>query len=179
MPLFDAKVPNLWTFTVAGDEFSWILPTIGLWFSSLISRDDQNRSWLTNGRPTSFWLTGFFNPQGYLTAMKQEVVRRHKADKGSLDDVVNRTEATTFERVEQVRAGPQEGVYIHGLFLDGAAFNRQEGILVESEPKRLFVLVPVFFVSANSKVEQAKLTKEMFGHKDLILRPCTSMPLVP
>merc|ERR1712146_187918 len=36
------------------------------------------------------------------------------------------------------------------------AFNR-------SEPKRLFVLVPVFFVSANSKAEQAKLTKEMFG----------------
>merc|ERR1711871_545204 len=31
--IFDAKVPQMWLFTVAGDEFSWILPTLGLWFS--------------------------------------------------------------------------------------------------------------------------------------------------
>jgi dynein heavy chain, axonemal len=29
--IYDAKVPRMWLFTVAGDEFSWILPTIGLW----------------------------------------------------------------------------------------------------------------------------------------------------
>lgn len=56
-------MPRLWAFTITGDEFSWILPTLGLWFSSLITRDEQDRAWLNNGRPTCYWLTGFFNPQ--------------------------------------------------------------------------------------------------------------------
>jgi len=156
-------VPNLWTYTITGDEFSWILPTIGLWFSSLIFRDDQDRSWLNTGRPSAFALTLFFNPNGFLTAMKQEVVRKHKQDKWSLDDVVDRTEATNFERVEQVRAPPAEGVYVHGLFLDGSAWNRHDNLLVESEPKKLFTSMPVLFVTANSKTDQVKVRKEMFG----------------
>jgi dynein heavy chain len=77
-------VPAIWVFTVAGDEFSWILPTLGLWFSSLITRDEQDRTWLNNGRPNGYWLTGFFNPQGMLTAMKQEVTRRHKVGRTHL-----------------------------------------------------------------------------------------------
>lgn len=109
--MYDAKVPAVWVFTVAGDEFSWILPTLGLWFSSLISRDEQDRTWLNNGRPNSYWLTGFFNPQGMLTAMKQEVTRKHKPEKNektgqmekwALDDVVYQTEVIGYERVEQV-----------------------------------------------------------------------------
>ena len=109
--MYDAKVPAVWVFTVAGDEFSWILPTLGLWFSSLISRDEQDRTWLNNGRPNCYWLTGFFNPQGMLTAMKQEVTRKHKAEKWALDDVVYHTEVTTFERVEQVGVWDQEKCY--------------------------------------------------------------------
>jgi hypothetical protein len=35
--------------------------------------------------------------------MKQEVARKHKAEKWALDDVVYHTEVTTYERVEQVR----------------------------------------------------------------------------
>merc|ERR1712139_166018 len=103
------------------------------------------------------------NPNGFLTAMKQEVVRRHKAERWSLDDVVDRTEVTTWDRVEKVKEAPSEGVYVHGLYLEGAAWNRQEVAVIESEPKKLFVLLPVLYVTANSKTEQAKLRKEMFG----------------
>jgi dynein heavy chain len=115
--MFEAKVPHLWTYAVSGDEFSWILPTLGLWFTALLSRDGQNRKWLEGGRPDSFWLTGFFNPNGFLTAMKQEVVRKHKAEKWSLDDVVDRTEVTTFETPAKIKEPINEGVYVHGLFI--------------------------------------------------------------
>ena len=30
----DARVPRSWTLTVAGDEFSWTLPTLGLWYGT-------------------------------------------------------------------------------------------------------------------------------------------------
>lgn len=36
-----------------------------------------------------------------LTAMKQEVTRKHKAEKWALDDVVYHTEVTSYERMEQ------------------------------------------------------------------------------
>ncbi len=161
--MFDAKVPDKWENPLTGDEFSGRLPTLGLWFSSLLNRDDQYHSWLENGRPKSFWLTGFFNPNGCLTAMKQEVTRKHKAQKWALDDVVYHTEMTTFERAEQIKSPPAEGIYIHGLFLDGAAWSRSEGNLVESQPKVLFVPAPVLFVTGNTRKEEERAKREIFG----------------
>jgi dynein heavy chain len=173
----DARVPTLWTYTVSGDVFSWILPTLGLWFSELIDRDVQDRTWLTTHRPNSFCISGFFNPNGFLTAMKQEVVRRHKADKWSLDDVIDRTEATTYQRSEQVRAPPPEGVYVHGLSLEGGAWNAHDVVLVESQPKKLFVPMSVVWVTANTKSEQAKVIKDLFGPQGPYYCPVYKYPM--
>jgi hypothetical protein len=58
--------------------------------------------------------------QGFLTAMKQEVNRRHAADKWALDDVVMTSEVTHPPKdVESLKEAPQEGVYVYGLYLDG------------------------------------------------------------
>ncbi|OQS07437.1 dynein heavy chain [Thraustotheca clavata] len=176
--IFDAKVPPSWLRTSVGDEFSWILPTLGLWFSSLLSRDEQSRTWLNTRRPNCFWLTGFFNPQGMLTAMKQEVTRKHsKTDKWALDDVVYHTEVTTFERAEQVRQPPGEGILIYGLFLDGATWSKQDGTLVESEPKKLFTSLPVLHVNSMSKELEAKSRKELYGSIGPFECPCYKYPM--
>jgi dynein heavy chain len=161
--IFEAKAPVYWVFTVAGDEFSWILPTLGLWFGSLLLRAEQNREWLEHGRPVSFWLTGFFNPQGMLTAMKQEVTRRHKSEMWALDDMIYHTDVTGMHGKEQVRAAPAEGIFMHGLYLDGGAWSKTDKTLVEQEPKKLFQLLPVLLVSANIGAAQVKVNREMFG----------------
>ena len=63
--LFNARIPAKWLAK------SWEASTLGNWFTGLLQRFDQLVKWVNNGRPKSYWLTGFFNPQGFLTAMKQ------------------------------------------------------------------------------------------------------------
>ena len=66
--MYDAKIPHVWL------KLSWESSTLGAWFTDLYARNEQYRSWLKldkDTRPIAFWMTGFFNPQGFLTAMRQ------------------------------------------------------------------------------------------------------------
>lgn len=172
LAIFSATVPKTWSLTPGGDEFSWLSSTLGLWFTSFLARDLQDRTWLNSAAPAVSWLTGFFNPQGFLTAMKQDVCKRHRDQNWALDEVVYHTEVSAFERPEQVRAAPAEGVYIHGLFLEGAGYSKTSNALDESEPKKLFTPLPVLYVSANTKTEETKVKKDLFGPRGAYECPC-------
>lgn len=148
--IYAGKVPSAWL------KISWEAPTLNIWFQGLLSRHDQLRTWLTSGRPKSFWLPGFFNPQGFLTAVKQEVTRKHAADNWALDDVVMVSEVTRALDPGAVREGPGEGVFIHGLFLEGCAWSSKDGKLVDPEHKKLFAPLPVLHVTAVQAASKKK-----------------------
>lgn len=148
--VYDARVPKTWLYSPAGDELSWLTPSLGNWYGGLLQRDAQYRSWLQSGRPSSFWMAGFFNPQGFLTAVQQEITRAHRSENWALDSVVLHAEVTELTH-EQVKAAPKEGVFVHGLYLDGAAWSSSEGGITESAPKKLFSLLPVMHVTAVTK----------------------------
>jgi dynein heavy chain len=97
--LFIARVPASWTKVSQLDA-----PNTGVWFTNILGRAEQLTNWLGQGRPSSFWLTGLFNPQGFLTANRQEVCRKHSKDGWALDDVINSTEVLRQER-DEVRKG--------------------------------------------------------------------------
>jgi len=150
--LFDARVPQNWLRSPSGDEISWLAPTLGIWLAGLRKRDDQLRPWLANSRqrPKTYWLPGFFNPAGFLTAVQQEVTRARADDRWALDSVALDVQVSEFDRIEQVKAPPAEGVYIYGLSLDGAHWDSKHATLKESEPKALFCAMPLLFVTAIS-----------------------------
>ncbi|XP_030612273.1 dynein heavy chain 5, axonemal [Archocentrus centrarchus] len=144
--MFDARIPRLWL------RLSWPSATLGFWFSELLERNQQLSAWISTGRPNQFWLTGFFNPQGFLTAMRQETTRSNLSRGWALDTVVLSNDVTRMMR-EDVTAPPPEdvgGVYIYGLFLDGAGWDRRGAKLTEAPPKVLFTPLPVVHVYAVS-----------------------------
>ena len=153
--LFDANVPTKWL------KKSWESSTIGSWFQGLLQRYDQLDKWLHRGRPKAYWLTGFFNPQGFLTAMKQEVNRKHASDKWALDDVVMTSEVTHPPKTfEMLKDEPNEGVYIYGLFLEGCGWDGKANKMVDSEPKKLYAALPVLYVTG--KQAKDNVTKNTY-----------------
>ncbi|KAJ8672889.1 hypothetical protein QAD02_004150 [Eretmocerus hayati] len=137
--MYDARLPERWL------RISWESATLGFWFTELLERNAQFRTWCDSDRPHVFWMTGFFNPQGFLTAMRQEVTRAHRG--WALDSVVLQNLITRYNK-EDIREHPQEGVYVHGLFLEGASLDRKTGKLVESRPKVLYEQMPVIYIYA-------------------------------
>lgn len=45
-----------------------------------------------------------------------------------------------------LRAAPREGVYIHGLYLEGARWDSNLGVLAEARLKELHPAMPVIYV---------------------------------
>ena len=139
--MYDARVPRVW------EKLSWQSLTLGFWFTELLERDAQFKKWCFSGRPKVFWPTGFFNPQGFLTAMRQEVTRAHKG--WALDSVICQNLITRFSK-DDIHDSPPEGVYVHGFFLEGAALDRKTGKLIEARSKVLYEQMPVIYIYAIS-----------------------------
>ncbi|KAK9891390.1 hypothetical protein WA026_014631 [Henosepilachna vigintioctopunctata] len=144
--IYDARVPAVW---VRG---SWAAASLGFWFTELLDRDVQFRSWCFKGRPPCFWMAGFFNPQGFLTAMKQEVARAHKG--WALDQVFMTNEVQKATK-EETFVSPAEGVYVYGLYLDGAGWDKRNTKLCEATNKVLYTMLPVILITASYQTMQS------------------------
>jgi dynein heavy chain len=77
--------------------------------------------------------------------MRQEVTRAHKG--WALDSVLLHNDVTRMMR-EDVSQPPPEGVYVYGLYLDGAGWDRKASRLVEPPAKVLFTPLPVIHLYA-------------------------------
>jgi dynein heavy chain len=116
------------------------LKPLSSWYKDLIRRVETIDNWLRNGNPTSYWLSGMYFPQGFMTGVLQTHARLHTI---AIDKLAFSFEIMDYEGFEDVEERPQDGVYIHGLFVDAARWNRETLALDEQEPGVLFDTMPV------------------------------------
>jgi dynein heavy chain len=86
-------------------------------YADLLLRIKELESWTSDfSLPSSVWLSGFFNPQSFLTAIMQSTARKNELplDKMSLTCEVSKKYPGESMQV------PRDGAYVHGLFIEGA-----------------------------------------------------------
>ena len=136
-------VPELWK----GKSFP-SLKSLGSYTNDLMERLSMFTSWYESGQPTTFWLPGFFFTPSFTTAALQNFSRKHTL---AIDKV-----AFTFEMLDGGKddypEAPKDGIYIHGLFLEGCSWDKQRRLLCESTPKVLYADAPSMWLRP-TKVE--------------------------
>jgi len=143
------QVPGLW------EKVSFAsLKTLGSWFNDLIFRVQFMRLWLKNGQPASFPLPVFFFPQGFMTASLQTYARKHMV---AIDGLSFKFKILTSP-VEEITEGPDDGVIIYGLFIEGARFSLEDMEVVESKLGKMYDLLPPIHFQPELNHKQAKST---------------------
>ncbi len=138
--LFFDTVPANWTKRAYPS-----LNGLTAWYIDLLLRIKDLESWVSDfNMPSCIWLGGFFNPQSFLTAIMQSMARKNE---WPLDKMCLQCDVTKKNR-EDFSAPPREGAYVHGLFMEGARWDIQSGLLQEARLKELTPSVPVMFIRA-------------------------------
>ncbi|GAB5581369.1 dynein axonemal heavy chain 17 isoform X1 [Prionailurus iriomotensis] len=138
--LFYDTVPDTWVARAYPSMMG-----LAAWFADLLLRIRELEAWTTDfALPTTVWLAGFFNPQSFLTAIMQSMARKNE---WPLDKMCLSVEVTKKNR-EDMTAPPREGAYVYGLFMEGARWDTQTGVIAEARLKELTPAMPVVFIKA-------------------------------
>jgi dynein heavy chain len=118
------------------------LKPLSSWYLDLIERIKFFDNWLKNGNPISYWLPGMFFPQGFMTGVLQTHARNYKI---AIDKLAFSFQYLPEEGVEEIEEKPEDGVYIYGLYMDGARYCRENQIITDQFPTIMYDKLPVIW----------------------------------
>uniref|UniRef100_A0A3P8V3P1 Dynein axonemal heavy chain 11 n=1 Tax=Cynoglossus semilaevis TaxID=244447 RepID=A0A3P8V3P1_CYNSE len=134
--LFTDSVPDSWARLAYPST-----KTLAQWFNDLMSSCRELDSWTQDFvLPAVVWLSGLFNPQSFLTAVLQSIARKNQWPLDKMTLTVDVTKKTK----DEFGHPPREGAYVHGLFMEGARWDVQSGIISEEQELKSTYECPVY-----------------------------------
>jgi dynein heavy chain len=137
--LLNNEVPHAWS-TVAYLS----LKPLGGWVTDLHRRINFMADWIEFGQPKTFWLPGFFFPQGFLTGALQNHARKYNIPIDTLKfayEIVPTNDDGTI--IEDSYSTVEDGVLVEGLYIEGAHYDKDTKILQDSFAMEMHSLMPI------------------------------------
>jgi len=146
--VFDGRVPSSWA-----SAYNSLKP-LAAWTRDLVQRVDQLAKWASSAHPPLiFWMSGFTFPTGFLTAVLQTCARSNNV---AIDSLSWEFAVSTVDD-RNITQQPKDGVWIKGLFLEGAGWDKRNACLIEAEPMQLICSIPtIHFKPVENKKKSAK-----------------------
>ncbi|PNF33088.1 hypothetical protein B7P43_G15848 [Cryptotermes secundus] len=129
--LFNSQLPHAWKKLAPVT-----CKSLGPWMDHFERRIQQYTLWAASGDPMVMWLSGLHVPESFLTALVQSVCRKNG---WPLDKTTLCTTVTTYMDVD-------DGCLVHGLYLEGAHWDKQRQCLVRSHPRVLIEELPMLLI---------------------------------
>ena len=153
--MFLDRLPEFWgklSFTSTRGLSSWM--------DNLKHRLEQINSWKDDPLviPKVVFLNRLFNPNSFLTAIKQKTSQDEMYE---LNKLYIKTDITKkmFNEIPDV---PPKGAYVFGFHVDGARWDINVGQLDEAFPKKQYSVMPVIHCTAQLIPEVVKEDKTLY-----------------
>lgn len=142
------RIPDGWR------KFSYpSLKPLPSYIADLVERLTMLNDWYTKGKPPTFWLSGFFFTQAFLTGSVQNYARSEKIP---IDLLIFDFDVRKKDFEDNA---PLTGVYVQGLFMDGGRWDRSTHAIGEQLPKILNDNMPAVWLYPTLKTEFAEGTR--------------------
>ncbi|XP_062985188.1 dynein axonemal heavy chain 6 [Elgaria multicarinata webbii] len=158
------QVPMLW----ANAAYPSLKP-LGGWVKDLLLRTAFVDFWLKRGQPKSFWISGFFFPQGFLTGTLQNHARKYNLPIDELSfnynvipvyrDQMHVAEASKMSHFGQELPmdaelpSPEDGVLVHGMFMDASRWDDEDMVIEDALPRQMNPVLPVVHFEPHQNYE--------------------------
>ncbi|CAG5929115.1 unnamed protein product [Menidia menidia] len=148
------QVPTHW----ANSAYPSLKP-LASWVRDLVLRVSFIQAWITRGQPKSFWVSGFFFPQGFLTGVLQNHARRYNLpidelsfhfhilpvfrDETSVCEALRTLPTRARLDMDEELPDPDIGVLVHGMFMDASRWDCVSMAIDDALPRVMNSMLPV------------------------------------